>query len=483
MSPRQLKLLAHALFLASSSTTIRLALPFAFYRAGFVFGTLLLLISAWATSSSIKLLVKACDEYRLPTYEKIVERVLGRQARNIVEVSILVFCLGTAVGYVIAVGDIMERLVYMTTTQKRIAMSVCWLVAMLPLSCLRRMQSLQCASSVGIVSIFTLLVAATVHLVHPPPEEEMYYDESPPTTHWMDIKSMVGPAGASWLSIVQACPIFFYAFSCQVNVAQIYEELPGQYGTEKIEKMGWVTWAAVAICATLYAGISIVTLIDFGEGVKPNILSCYDLSVPGEPLLHVAVLAMAMAVVMAFPLNIFPARVSIIQMWEKDHHGEAPLCGGDEDVKQPLLSKVENGQHAEYDSGGETNRSNGGEHPEDPLRVPEVDILPDASALVGHLHDSDDEAESEPEFYPLQHTSITLLLAGLALGMALVIPNISVVFGLLGGTTSSILGFIVPGLLGIKMDRKCISAWVLVVAGTIIGVLTTAVTVYTTFKK
>jgi amino acid permease len=376
------------------------------------------------------------------------------------------------------VGDIMERLVYMTPTQKRMAMTVCWFVAMLPLSCLKRMQSLQCASSVGICSIFILLVAATVHLVHPP--EDDLYDESPTA---QGIKSMVGPAGGSWLSIVQACPIFFYAFSCQVNVAQIYDELPGVNGTEKIQKMGWVTWAAVAICGMLYAGVSIVALLDFGEGVKPNILSCYDLSVPGEPLLHVAVLAMALAVVMAFPLNIFPARVSIIQMWEKEHHGEPLLCGdGNEEVKQPLLSKMENGQSAGYDSGGETDRSRGNET-EDPLRIPptEVDTLPDASAVVGML--GDDTDEQEPEFHLFQHASITVLLAGLALAMALVIPNISVVFGLLGGTTSSLLGFIIPGLLGLKMNKKCVSAWILVVAGTIIGALTTSVTVVSTFKK
>jgi amino acid permease len=72
-----------------------LALPFAFYQAGFVFGSLLLIISAWATSTSINLLVQACDRYRLPTYEKIVERVLGRRARNVVEISILIFCCGT----------------------------------------------------------------------------------------------------------------------------------------------------------------------------------------------------------------------------------------------------------------------------------------------------------------------------------------------------------------------------------------------------
>ncbi|KAL3900246.1 MAG: hypothetical protein SGARI_006283, partial [Bacillariaceae sp.] len=242
-----------------------------------------------------------------------------------------------------------------------------------------------------------------------------------------------------------------------------------------MKKMGWVTWCAVGICGLLYASISVVSLIDFGNGVKPNILSCYDLNIPGQPVLHVAIFAMATAVVMAFPLNIFPSRVALIQMWEKEHHGEPLLCGNaDEEVKQPLLSNAEDG-HAGYDSGGETNRNNDEASHEDPLRIPPAaEIVPlspgSNSDAIGSLDDEDEE----PEFHLFQHASITLLLAGLALGMALVIPNISVVFGLLGGTTSSLLGFIIPGLLGLKVNKKCVNAWILVVAGSIIGVLTTS---------
>lgn len=444
-----------------------LALPFALHQAGLVSGMFLLLMSAWATSTSIGLLVEACDKNRLSTYEKIVHKMLGRRARNVVEISILIFCCGTAVGYVIAVGDIMERVISMTPTQKRIAMSVIWLVAMLPLSCLRRMQSLQCASSVGIASIATLLVAASAHLLHPP-GDAIEDDESR-----NPISSLLGPAGGSWLSVVQACPIFFYAFSCQVNVAQIYEEIPGQYGDDKIRRMGWVTWTAVVVCGVLYAGVSVVTLLDFGDDVKPNILSCYDLG-GTSILLYMAFLGMALAVVMAFPLNIFPARVSIIQMWEKDHHGEPFLCSADEEVKQPLLSKYSNDTStADYTSG-----TGGTEDVEDPL-IPPI-MLPQMSSISGGGDILDDDADEIPDFHLVQHASVTFLVAGVALGLALVVPNISVVFGLLGGTTSSLLGFVVPGLLGLQMDKKCVNAWILVIAGSVIGVLTTGVTVYST---
>ncbi|VEU40432.1 unnamed protein product [Pseudo-nitzschia multistriata] len=456
-----------------------LALPFAFYQAGIICGVLLLLISALATSSSIGLLVEACDRYNLSTYEKIVEKGLGRNARKLVEISILVFCCGTAVGYVIAVGDIMERVVpSLTTSQKQLSMSLVWCVAMLPLSCLKTMRSLECASSVGILSIGTLLAAAVVHLVrgdgsggrgndygYSDDETLLESFSSEPAS----IASLLGPAGGSWVSVLQACPIFFYAFSCQVNVAQIFDELPAVRGGEKLPTMNRVTSTGVLVCGLLYASVSLVTLVDFGASVEPNVLSNYDLGRGAQPLLHAAFLGMALAVVMAFPLNIFPARVSLIQMWEETtkENNNASLSSSlppeFEAVRQPLLSEEHraNGGGLDYNSDGESSGAAGsGEDP---------------------LHDetgSHDDVDEPGGFRPVRHAFVTLLLASLALGLALVVPNISVVFGLLGGSTSSLLGFVVPGLLGLKLDHTRVGAWVLVVCGSMIGILTTGVTIY-----
>ena len=185
---------------------------------------LLLLLSAWATSLSIGLLAEAFDSCSLSTYEKLVEKNLGRRFRSVVEVSILIFCCGTAIGYVIAVGDIIERVVpFMTTSQKQAAMSLVWFVAMLPLSCLKRMKSLECASSVGIISIGTLLVAAVVHLVRNIKGDKYvaldtmyFYDDDDDsvrittnryTSDRSSIASLLGPAGGSWVSVLQACPV------------------------------------------------------------------------------------------------------------------------------------------------------------------------------------------------------------------------------------------------------------------------------------
>lgn len=442
-----------------------LALPYALYQAGIVCGGILLLSSAWATSSSISMLVEACDKFKISTYEQVVEHVLGRRARKIVEISILVFCLGTAVGYVIAVGDVMERVVYLSPARKRFAMAVVWICAMLPLSCLRRMQSLQCASGVGIASIGTLLVAATVHLVDP--HEDSHVDQSASSS----LKPFFGPADGGWLAVLRACPIVFFAFSCQVNVCQIYTELPGHSGEEKVKTMKWVTWLAVALCGLLYTSISLVSLMDFGEDVLSNMLSCYTLT-KRESLLHVAFLAMALAIVMAFPLNIFPARVSIIQML-----GKRPcesIAADDQECQQLLQGSSSDDTTASYNVMEEVEQGT-----DDLLRS---DLLTQESFMSNDITDSL-YSGGEEEFQVGQHVLVTLVLAGSALGLALVIPNISVVFGLLGGTTSALLGFVVPGLMGLNMNKANVSAWILVVAGSLIGALTTGVTLYSMFHE
>ena len=447
-----------------------LALPFALYQAGLICGCILLLASAWATTSSINLLVEACDRYKLSTYEKVVEQILGQKARKVVEISILIFCLGTAVGYVIAVGDVLERVVYLSPSRKRLAMTIVWLCAMLPLSCLKRIQSMQCASTVGIFSIGTLLAAAIVHLVDP--AEDSFISLSPGSS----LESFLGPVDASWLGVLRACPIVFFAFSCQVNVAQIYDELPGRGGEDKVRTMGWVTLLAVGLCGLLYSSISLVSLMDFGSDVQPNMLSCYTLT-GKETLLHIAFMAMALAIVMAFPLNVFPARVSIIQMI-----GAKPgqIAADDEECQQllqPSSSSQESGTDTRYNVMEEAEQ--GLEHgilgSHGLLVTQESSMTTNDTSLY-----SEEDSENDEEFDFTQHVLVTVFLAGAALGLALIIPNISVVFGLLGGTTSSLLGFVIPGLMGLRMNNSNKSAWILVIAGSIIGVLTTAVTLYTT---
>lgn len=448
-----------------------LSLPFSMQQAGYLGGIFLMLMSAWSTRASIDILTHASDYYQIYTYEGVVEKCLGGFARKVVEWSILVFCIGCAVAYCIAVGDILQisgLLLPVEHGARELSMVLLWLVAMLPLSLLRTMKSLQFSSTIGIASICTLVFAAFIHLM----EDKMDHPSqtnSTNATEWLVSSNSTDHSTPSrlWpehggISILQACPIILFAFCCQVNVLAIFEELPARTDTfhndesthnDKFLLMGLVTKFGVAICAALYASLSFIVMADTDQ-VPPNALLLYA---PPKGIMQVATAGMAMAVITAFPLNIFPARVAVLSMLQRTERQPRRVLVPNSTLTQALLENVE-----------EETSPAGDNH--------------DAAGGSGEIASASEEAVLDWK----QHMFWSIFISALSLGLALLIPDISVVFSLLGGTTSSLLGFCVPGALGIHMHQSRGStavSWVLLVGGGILGVLTTGVAIYTTFTK
>ena len=69
---------------------------------------ILLLFGALATVFSIQLLIRARNQSQLFSYEDLTVTLFGKAMGIIVELNIIVFCFGTSVAYVVAVGDILD---------------------------------------------------------------------------------------------------------------------------------------------------------------------------------------------------------------------------------------------------------------------------------------------------------------------------------------------------------------------------------------
>jgi amino acid permease len=502
-----------------------LALPFALRQAGLVVGLVLLLGAGAATVASIGILVQAHAYYGYDTYEALAQAVVSIRCRHAIESSLLVFCCGCAVAYVIAVGDIANQAgldsIFSDGWGRTMTILIAYTVAMLPLSLLRRVQSLQYASCFSIIAIFTLVIASLLHLMqngtyHGSDMHSVRAVYLPSISGWTRLPNEEGDVRLSdfwWpenglVSVLTACPIVLFAFSCQANVCSIYHELtvpstistgrPSFYdaaGVLKQKLMRRVTVLAVCICAALYASISLVALADFGRQVQSNMLSCY---VNAGPVMQFATAAMAVAIILAFPLNIFPARVTLLGLLAK--HGRRvsrqidPPWGSERMPNESLTAALL------QDAVERPNRDGGSRDPQ--RHGDETDHVMHLSihgTSNTHFESSDDNNSIRPQShddavnFDLQlHIISTVFLTGSVLVMALVLPNISVVFGLLGGTASSILGFCVPGLLGIRLSkdlenetgerhrRMMITSWLLLSGGVAVGILTTGVTMYTT---
>ena len=485
---------------------------------------------------------------QLYSYEEITTRLLGEKAAYVVEVSIFIFCFGCAVAYVVAVGDILQQGVigvyanilpaYVT---REFCMVLFWTVIMLPLSLLERIDSLRFASLFGIVSITFLVVACVVHSVRDLVQVGRHHDrhggsgdnsttngtdvwwaefddylhDVPPNHAGEDVRWMIP---SSFWDVIRACPIIMFAFSCQVNVCAIYEELgDGGESTDvpnannsstgnlsqtrrrgnvsagptadyeslprrssKDAAMRTVTRSAVLICVVLYSLIGTFAYVDFGPLTEDNVLKNYCVHDTRDPMMIGAFVCITIAVVMAFPLNVFPARVTLEGVFKR------LCCSGRGMDAVPTRADAS----VESDDGHEL------DHPLlDDESGSDKEAVGDAVDVASSVAD----AEAEPSSFTSYHVALTLFISGGALLVALVVPDISVVFGLMGGTASSTICFIFPGLFVIRMEeredgireqlqlpsasfRRRIQAWTLVLGGGLVGILSTGVTLYSTLQ-
>lgn len=508
-----------------------LALPLAFSKTGIVPGLLLLLLAALSTVLSIDVLIQSCHRFNLPTYETLTAELCGKRAGRLVEGCILIFCFGTAVAYVVAVGDILQQGVIGVfsdslppVVNREFVMVFFWLLVMLPLSLYERMDSLRFASLFGIASIVFLVLATVIHSVR-----DLISGDVGSHVHGIDrehedkepVNSLHIWAGSFW-DIMRACPIFMFAFSTQVNCPAIFEELnpssdlmgsalnslsaSTKAAEQRLKAMRAVTRYGVGIALVCYVFMGVFGYADFREHTQDNVLKNFCIHDTRDPLMIVAFVCVAFAVVMAFPLLIFPARVTLEGMLNRSDccnrccpvtskaYGEEISEAGDPALQlgEPLILHSETQSNVRTDSPGDNSF---------PLPF-----------------------TTRPDNSRLRHVSLTIAISSLALLVALVVPDISILFGFMGGTASSIIGFIMPGLFALKLTkdpcnetvggvanrrhsndedvlgsdteipadftrqqtaapRRRLQAWALILCGVAIGILSTGVTIYSVFKN
>eukprot|EP00668_Euglena_longa_P000256 GGOE01000344.1.p1 GENE.GGOE01000344.1~~GGOE01000344.1.p1 ORF type:complete len:480 (+),score=118.44 GGOE01000344.1:47-1441(+) len=265
-----------------------LSLSFAFKKASILPTLALLLIAGAATVYSIWLLIRIYTLTGVRTYEESTEALVGIKMRHLVEGLTIAFCYGCAVAYVIAVGDALAPLEPLWPYwSRRTWMVLFWAVFMLPPSCQRAVNSLRFTSFFGMCAMLYLTYAITFHAlqkgtIHPDVE---YF-----SLRWDAFASM---------------PIVLFAYTCQVNVFAIYDELVPQ--TQ--QGMQRVTVGAVGFCFIIYCLVGISGYCEFGPRTMGNILLNYD--VQRSTVIQLAYVAMAVALTMGFPLVMYPLRTSL----------------------------------------------------------------------------------------------------------------------------------------------------------------------------
>lgn len=283
-----------------------LALPRALYYSGLFWGPLMMLALACLSVVSIKVIVQLVDVSSKHSYEEIAKLAFGPRFALLVEVNIILFCFGTAVAYMITVGQISHQVLQVLAdgawwgdvfgpTEVLIAVTASIL---LPLSLLDSINDLRFASLMGVSCILYLIVVVVYVFV------------------WTRVSTTLEPAGSfdgwqpkgGFTGLFQMLSVAIFAFCCQPNVPAIYHEL----NRRSSRRMSRVAIGAMSLCLLVYLLMGVTGFLTFGEDTSGNVLANLQIFLCQKDMMVISGFAcMAVAVTMAFPLNIFPIRYSL----------------------------------------------------------------------------------------------------------------------------------------------------------------------------
>ena len=274
-------------------------------QSGVAIGTLLLILTLLGTIYSIRLLIIVLEKTGMNTYEKIARHFFGRPGQFVTSAFIFIFLAGSMTFYILFIGQILESLhtakafpaIFDSDWGRRLMVSIYWVCAMVPMAMQLEINALRYAAAVSAAATTFMLIAALIHL---------FYTERDRTRELISTNvKAVNPS----VSLLISIPTFTFAFCCQCNCFEIYEELK----VKTVRNVTKTSSIAMSVCTAVYIGLGATVYATFGDACDANFLTNY-----GNPIAHwyvaVAALAVTVTMTMTYTLCGLPMRDGAIQL-------------------------------------------------------------------------------------------------------------------------------------------------------------------------
>jgi len=214
----------------------------------------------------------------------------------IFDAAIAIKCFGVAVSYLIIIGDLMPGVVVGFAPGIDVAFLVdrqFWITAfmliVIPLSFLRRLDSLKYTSVIALFSIAYLVVLVVAHYI----KGDTLADRG--TVRVFEWSGAV--------SALAAFPVIVFAYTCHQNMFSILNEI----ADNSHFRTTTVIFASIGGACALYILTGITGYLSYGDNIRGNIVSMY----PTAAASTIGRLAIVILVMFSYPLQIHPCRASI----------------------------------------------------------------------------------------------------------------------------------------------------------------------------
>ncbi|KAJ9129815.1 Amino acid transporter [Coniochaeta hoffmannii] len=377
-----------------------LAMPAALSHFGIVLGSILIV---WCgVTSAFGLYLQARSARYLDRGGSsffALSQITYPNAAVVFDAAIAIKCFGVGVSYMIIIGQLMPGVVrgfdsraddipFLVDRQFWIT---AFMLVIIPLSFLRRLDSLKYTSVVALVSIGYLIVLVVYH----------FAADSHPDRGELRIITWGGPIGA-----LKNLPVVIFAYTCHQNMFSILNEIKDNTPASIVG----VIAASIGSAASIYVLVAITGYLTFGNSVNGNIISMYPPSVAST----IGKAAIVILVMFSIPLQVHPCRASIdaVLKWRPNKYSRLPTSA-------PGRSSSPNGQ---------------------PLMSSSANApLDNHGSPASHISE-------------LRFAIITTVILVLSYATALTVSSLDRVLAYVGSTGSTSISFILPGLFYYKIS-------------------------------
>ncbi|CAK7242046.1 MAG: hypothetical protein STHCBS139747_003523 [Sporothrix thermara] len=392
-----------------------LAMPAAMSHMSVTLGVLIILWSGMTSAFGLYLQSR-CARYldRGTASFFALSQITYPNAAVVFDAAIAIKCFGVGVSYLIIIGDLMPGVVLgfvgdasggggiaaeLPFLLDRNFWITVFMLVIIPLAFLRRLDSLKYTSVIALVSIGYLIVLVVYH----------FASDSRSERGEVRLVTWGGP-----VALLSSLPVVVFAYTCHQNMFSILNELKDNSPSSV---MGVVS-SSIGSAASIYILVAVTGYLTFGSNVVGNIVSMY----PANFSSTIGKAAIVVLVMFSVPLQIHPCRASLdaVLKWRPNKQAGSG-SGRDRDGTASLL--------------------------------PSTAAAASSSAAVGSVpllldsHGAPVSVMSDMRFALLT----TVIIAG-SYATALGVSSLDRVLAYVGSTGSTSISFILPGLFYYKIS-------------------------------
>lgn len=432
-----------------------LGLPGAFGGTGWLAGLFLIVISASFSAHGLVLMSKAAQAAGLPSSFYSVALAAVPQYTVLIDFAVALKCFGVATGYLITIGDCMvdaldhillngdpendERFIIRLLLSRHFWVAGA-VLAVLPFSFKKTLDELKQASAAALVFVFMLAGGIVAYAS----------GVADPCEGFNDMNNCRGEVVAvtNASSMISKLPIFIFAFTCQQNIFPVVNEI----SFRSQSRINLVIVFSIGFALILFTIVATEGYRTYGSFVKGDILSNY----PETGKVTFLRVCVAFMLALHYPLQLDPARRCISSLLEVTKEWWRGRNKGKLEHHPEYIHRHQSvGIEMRNEEGGDFNYHN-----------------QYSPVIAKQLCDIPPEQKHPPDNEIALFYTITILFLLLSWAIAMAVDDLGVVLAMVGATGSTLVSYVLPGLIFIKThkyrDGSLFCAYIQLIAGLLI---------------